>query len=108
MPLHQSPQALTSIISMAAIGAGARLLGLPASWRSLLQLALFIQLLCTTSALNQDGILLLSFKLSLPFVLPKCFFFVWAGLRPGCIQPSSSFSYLLFFLQSVSLINFWF
>ncbi|TVU10734.1 hypothetical protein EJB05_44280, partial [Eragrostis curvula] len=56
-----------TFISMAATGAGRRLLRLSkSSMRPLLLRLVLLQLLCAaSSALNQDGILLLSFKLSL-------------------------------------------
>ncbi|PAN11304.1 hypothetical protein PAHAL_2G148700 [Panicum hallii] len=65
MPRHQHDSPVTST-AMAGNGAP-RLLRLPTAATSLplLRLAVLLQLLCLASALNQDGTLLLSFKLSL-------------------------------------------
>ncbi|RCV10851.1 hypothetical protein SETIT_2G141900v2 [Setaria italica] len=63
---HQHASPLTST-AMAGNGAPRLLLRFPTAATSLplLQLGVLLKLLCLASALNQDGILLLSFKLSL-------------------------------------------
>ncbi|CAN6223349.1 unnamed protein product [Urochloa humidicola] len=64
MPRHQHTSSSAVAASTAMAGNGAPLLRRLTS-PPLLQLALLLQLLCLASALNKDGVVLLSFKLSL-------------------------------------------